>query len=157
MVYVEGEWGMCPAPTRRMTKVRLSNDSPQQVVIRRITPEYQYLWFRFYCPSIFPGGNLRAHVHNAFGDSGSVDYRRWQRRHGNEPSRPGRVQAPRECHAHNAAIVWYLSRRELRGHFIEGWMRGNWVVVVVQFLSVEFILTYLHDLQYHSEIPPPHI
>jgi hypothetical protein len=27
----------------------------------------------------------------------------------------------------------------------------------IQFLSVEFILTYLRDLQYHSEITPPNI
>jgi hypothetical protein len=59
-----------------MTKVRLSIDSPHQVVISRITPEYQYPRFRFYCPSLFPGGNSRAHVHDAFGDGGSVDYRR---------------------------------------------------------------------------------
>jgi hypothetical protein len=26
---------------------------------------------------------------------------------------------------------------------------------IIQFLSVEFILTYLRDLQYCSEIPPP--
>ncbi len=55
----------------------------------------------------------------------------------------------------------YLSRCELRGivmwHFIEGWARGNWIVAAIQFLSVEFILTYLRDLQYHSEIPPPNI
>jgi hypothetical protein len=57
-----------------MTNVRLSINSPQQVVIRRIKPEYQYLWFRFYCPSLFPGGNSRAHVHNAFGNGRSVDY-----------------------------------------------------------------------------------
>jgi hypothetical protein len=53
----------------------------------------------------------------------------------------------------------YLSRRELRGiimwHFIEG--RGNWTVAAIQFLSVEFILTYLRNLHYHSEIPPPNI
>ncbi len=42
--------------------------------ISRITPEYQYPRFRFYCPSLFPGGNSRAHVHDAFSDSGSVDY-----------------------------------------------------------------------------------
>ncbi len=65
-----------------MTKVRLSNDSPQRVVIRRITPEYQYLWFRFYCPSLFPGGNSRAHVHDAFGDGGSFDYRQRRKNEG---------------------------------------------------------------------------
>jgi hypothetical protein len=63
----------CP-PTRHMTKVRLSIDSPHRVVILRITPEYQYPWFCFYCPFLFPGGNLRAHIHNAFGNGGRVDY-----------------------------------------------------------------------------------
>ncbi len=55
----------------------------------------------------------------------------------------------------------YLSRCKLHGilmwHFIEGWARGNWVVVAIQFLSVELILTYLRNLQYQSEIPPPNI
>jgi hypothetical protein len=65
---------MCSSPTRHMTKVRLSIDSPHQVVLSRIKPEYQYPRFRFYCPSLFPGGNSRAHVHDTFGDGGSVDY-----------------------------------------------------------------------------------
>jgi hypothetical protein len=65
-----------------MTKVMLSNDNPQRVVIRRITPKYQYLWFRFYCPSLFPGGDSRAHVHDAFGDGGSIDYRRRRKNEG---------------------------------------------------------------------------
>jgi hypothetical protein len=54
MVYDESEWGMCLAPTRHVTKVRLSTDSPHRVVIPRITPEFQYPWFCFYCPSLFP-------------------------------------------------------------------------------------------------------
>ena len=45
---------MCLAPTRRMTKVRPSIDSPHRVVILRRTPEYQYPWFRFYYNSLFP-------------------------------------------------------------------------------------------------------
>jgi hypothetical protein len=44
---------MCLAPTRRMTKVRLSTDSPHQVVISHRTPECQYPWFRFYWASNF--------------------------------------------------------------------------------------------------------
>ena len=40
------------APTRPMTKVRLSTDSPHQIVIPRRTPEYQYPWFRFHCASL---------------------------------------------------------------------------------------------------------
>ncbi len=38
---------MCSAPTRCMTKVWLSTNSPHRVVISRRTPEYQYPWFRF--------------------------------------------------------------------------------------------------------------
>ncbi len=38
---------MCSAPTRHVAKVRLSIHSPYRVVIPRITPEYQYPWFRF--------------------------------------------------------------------------------------------------------------
>ena len=61
---------MCSAPTRRMTKVRPSIDSPHRVVI----PEYQYPWFRFYCdaswgdtrqggrPSIPPSATVLAAV-----------------------------------------------------------------------------------------------
>ncbi len=45
---------MCSAPTRHVTKVRPSIDSPHRVVIPRRTPEYQYPWFRFYCASLFP-------------------------------------------------------------------------------------------------------
>ena len=53
---------MCSAPTRRMTKVRLSTDSLHQVVILRRTPEYQYLWFRFYCASLFPACWMLHHL-----------------------------------------------------------------------------------------------
>ena len=56
MVYDKGEWGMCSAPTRHMTKVRPSIDSPHQVVISCWTPEYQYPWFYFYCDSLFQHG-----------------------------------------------------------------------------------------------------
>jgi hypothetical protein len=45
---------MCLAPTRHVAKVRLSIHSPYRVVIPRITPEYQYPWFCFYCASLFP-------------------------------------------------------------------------------------------------------
>jgi hypothetical protein len=45
---------MCLAPTRHVTKVRLSIDSPHRVVIPRRTPEYQYPRFRFCCASLFP-------------------------------------------------------------------------------------------------------
>ena len=44
---------MCLAPTRHMTKVRLSTDSTHQVLIPRQTPEYQYPWFCFYFASLF--------------------------------------------------------------------------------------------------------
>ena len=44
---------MCLVPTRRMTKVRLSTNSPHRVVIPRFTPEYQYPWFRFIATPFF--------------------------------------------------------------------------------------------------------
>jgi hypothetical protein len=65
---------MCLAPTHHVTKVRPSIDSPHRVVIPRITPEYQYPWFRFYCdaswgdtrqggrPSIPPSATVLAAV-----------------------------------------------------------------------------------------------
>jgi hypothetical protein len=45
---------MCLAPTHHVAKVKLSIHSPYQVVIPRITPEYQYSPICFYCPSLFP-------------------------------------------------------------------------------------------------------
>ena len=58
MVYDEGEWGMCSAPTRRMSKVRPSINSPHRVVILHQTPEYQYHRFHFYCASLFPFSSM---------------------------------------------------------------------------------------------------
>ena len=56
------EAGMCSAPTRHVTKVRPSIDSPHRVIIPRRTPEYQYPWFCFYCASLSPACWMLHHL-----------------------------------------------------------------------------------------------
>ncbi len=135
MVYVEGEWGMCLAPTRRMTKVRLSNGSPQWVVIRHITPEYQYLWFCFYCPSLFPAWWMLHHLI-------------WRLLQGHQCL---------SCHWPQTWQLWPLPRhhwdrsssislREGKGELRRVW-HANLEEKIIQFLFVEFVLTYKRDPQ----------
>ncbi len=65
---------MFSAPTRQVTNVRASRDSPHQAVIPHDTPEYQCPWFQFYRASKFYCMAIAAEPSLPFGPPSAADW-----------------------------------------------------------------------------------